>query len=111
MFRKTALNFGSIYKKGFSTQRPWIPPKIASVGSSLPGAMRINRLVNFYANLPQGPLLSSAPRHWIERYGAAYFDNRGSSKPLLHFVGVLLFFGYLLSYHFHLRYHKHSTHA
>lgn len=96
-----------IAKRGISSL---IPPKVASAANlgSAPNAKRMERVVNFYKGLPQGPAPATKATSFVGKYREKYVDS-GSGKPLLHVIFGLLGLGYGLDYYFHLR-HEHEEH-
>ncbi|KAG0150459.1 hypothetical protein CROQUDRAFT_38235 [Cronartium quercuum f. sp. fusiforme G11] len=97
-----------------SALRNLIPPKIASVQALTTSgtAARMQRVVDFYSKLPQGP----APKptggmNPFARYKARYIDGENASgAPLLHAIIGLFVIGYTIEYNMHLKFHKNNHH-
>ncbi|KAG5956736.1 hypothetical protein E4U57_002326 [Claviceps arundinis] len=108
-----------------------IPPKIAcpkAIGCA-PDALRMQRVMSFYENLPRGPAPVLEPTGFIGRYRAKHFGDKPTAKRewyrLRHFDGTkrltylkafihllvfLVAIGYAQNYYFHLRHHKNNAH-
>lgn len=97
-----------------------IPPKIISSNQigNVNDAKRVQKMIKFYQNLPQGPLTKESNNtnnnnntnkslRFIEWYRKKYFEgDNASGKPILHFSIAIILFGYCTEYYFHLRHKK-----
>ncbi|CCE33819.1 hypothetical protein E4U22_006767 [Claviceps purpurea] len=89
-----------------------IPPKIAcpkAIGCA-PDALRMQRVMSFYENLPRGPAPVLEPTGFIGRYRAKHFGDKPTAKPFIHLLVFLVAIGYAQNYYFHLRHHKNNAH-
>ncbi|MCJ1345093.1 ATP synthase f chain, mitochondrial precursor [Peltigera leucophlebia] len=99
-----------ICRRGLSTL---IPPKIASPSAigATQDAVRMQRVVSFYAKLPRGPAPKFQPKGILQRYANRYFYGENASKaPIVHLIAIFTVFGYAQHYYFHIRHHKHNAH-
>ncbi|CAI4213011.1 unnamed protein product [Parascedosporium putredinis] len=75
-----------------------------------PGAVRMQRVVNFYEKLPRGAASEVKATGLLGRYQAKHFGKNASAKPIIHAVVFLVAIGYAQNYYYHLRHHKNNAH-
>ncbi|KAG5437145.1 hypothetical protein PCANB_001121 [Pneumocystis canis] len=73
---KRKLNIIIKFHRKLSTERSWLPPKITEFSESKDHS--IQRLIDFYSKLPQGPFIQPPSKHLFEKYRSTFFNGHGN---------------------------------